>query len=302
LDKLGEIETFVEVVDRQSFAAAARGMGLTPAIVGRRVTQLEDRLGGLLLQRSTRKLTLTPQGEEFLHHCRQVLKRLEIAERLVADGRNYATGHLIVSAPAAFGRRHVAPHIQGFMEANPDVKVSLNLSDHVIDLVRDGYEIAVRLGPVIDTSLVQVRLATNQAVLCATPGYFEKYGVPNTPGDLVHHKCLVFNEYGGQPRGWHFQSADRPIMFKASGTLTCNDGEVITRWLCDGLGIAWRSRWEVAAELSAGRLMTVLDEYMPAHYDVTAVYPVQKHLPAKIGLFIERLRSVYASPGYWEAA
>jgi DNA-binding transcriptional LysR family regulator len=228
------------------------------------------------------------------------LKRLETAERLVADGRNYATGHLIVSAPAAFGRRHVAPHIQEFIEDNPDVRVSLNLSEHVIDLVREGYEIAIRLGPVIDTSLVQVRLATNQAVLCATPGYFEKHGVPETPGDLAHHNCLVFNEYGGQPRGWHFQLADRPITFKASGTISCNDGEIITEWLRQGLGIAWRSRWEVAPELQAGTLVTVLDDYMPANYDVTAVHPVQKHLPAKLSLFIERLRSVYSRPGYWE--
>lgn len=301
MDKLREIETFVAVVEAKSFAAAARRLALTPAIIGRRISQMEARLGGLLLSRSTRKLELTPQGEEYLKHCKEILKRLETAERLVSDGRKYATGHLIVSAPAAFGRRHVAPHLPGFMAENPDVRISLNLSEHVTDLLRDGYEIAIRLGPVIDTSLVQLRLATSRAVLCAAPAYLEKHGVPQVPADLAHHNCLAFNEYGGQPRGWLFLVEDRVTPFKPSGRMSCNDAEVLTQWLCDGEGIAWRSYWEVADELATGRLMTVLDRHMPASYDVTAVYPVQPHLPAKIALFIEWLRTIYARPGYWEA-
>ncbi|WP_454858382.1 LysR family transcriptional regulator [Rhizobium binxianense] len=297
MDKLREIETFVAVVDERSFAGAARKLGLTPAIIGRRISQIEERLGGVLLVRSTRKLGLTPQGKEFHRHCKAILRRLETAERLVSDGRKYATGHLIISAPAAFGRMHVAPHLPQFMAENPDVRVSLNLSDHVTDLVREGYEIGIRLGPVIDTSLVQVRLATSQAVLCAAPAYLEKHGVPLAPADLAHHNCLAFNEYGGQPRGWHFLVDHRCVTFKASGTISCNDGGVLTQWLREGFGIAWRSRWEVAAELSAGTLVTVLDDYMPPSYDVTAVYPVQPHLPAKIGLFIDWLRAIYATPG-----
>lgn len=302
LDKLRQIETFVAVAEAGSFAAAAGRLGLTPAMIGRRVTQLERRLGGPLFRRSTRNLRLTPQGEEFLLHCRGTLQRLEVAERLVSDGRKYATGHLIVSAPAAFGRRHVAPHLEGFMAANPDVRLSLNLSDHVSDLVRDGYEMGIRLGPAVDTSLVQVRLAANRAVLCATPAYLEARGVPVAPSDLADHVCLVFNEHGGQPRGWHFLIDGRPTAVRVSGAVTCNDGEVVTLWLKQGLGIAWQSRWEVAAELAAGTLATLLDDYMPPSYDVTAVYPVQKHLPAKIALFIEWLRTVYARPGYWEGA
>lgn len=301
VDKLREIETFVAVVEAKSFAAAARNLALTPAIIGRRISQIEARLGGLLLSRSTRKLELTPQGEDYLNHCKEVLRRLDTAERLVSDGRKYATGHLIVSAPAAFGRRHVAPHLPGFMAENPDVRISLNLSEHVTDLVRDGYEIAIRLGPVIDTSLVQLRLATSRAVLCAAPAYLKEHGIPQVPGDLAHHNCLAFNEYGGQPRGWFFLVDGRVVPFKPSGRMSCNDGEVLTQWLCDGQGIAWRSHWEVADELSTGRLVSVLDEHMPASYDVTAVYPVQPHLPAKVGLFIDWLRTTYARPGYWEA-
>ncbi len=301
MDKLREIETFVAVVTEQSFAGAARKLGLTPAIIGRRISQIEGRLGGVLLVRSTRKLDLTPQGEEFHRHCKGILRRLETAERLVSDGRKYATGHLILSAPAAFGRRHVAPHLPRFMRENPDVRVSLNLSDHITDLVREGYEVAIRLGPVIDTSLVQVRLATNQAVLCAAPSYLRERGIPLVPADLAHHNCLVFNEYGGQPRGWHFLVDDRVVAVRASGALSCNDGEVLAQWLREGRGIGWRSRWEVATELSSGALVAVLDDYMPPGYDVTAVYPVQPHLPAKIGLLIEWLRTVYVQPGYWEA-
>ena len=301
MDKVKEIETFIAVAEKGSFFAAAALQAVTHVMVGRRISQLEKRLGGELFHRTTRKLTLTPQGEAYLEHCRKILGRLETAERLVADGRHYATGHLIVSAPAAFGRKHIAPHLEEFMAANPDVKVSLNLSDQVIDLVRNGYELGIRLGAVVDPNLVPVKLASNRSVVCGTPPYFERNGVPRTPEDLMHHNCLVFNEHGGQQRGWQFQHEDKQITVKIGGNLSCNDGELLNRWVREGLGIAWRSWWELAEPLESGELVTVLDDYAMPHYDIMAAYPQQRHPPAKIALFISWMKSLYARPGYWTA-
>jgi DNA-binding transcriptional LysR family regulator len=300
MDKLKDIETFVSVVEKGSFLGASTVLSVTPVMIGRRISQLENRLGGELFHRTTRKLTLTRQGEVYLEHCRKILGRLEMVERLVTDSRHYATGHLIVSAPAAFGRRHIAPHLHEFMSVNPDVKVSLNLSDQVIDLVRSGYELGIRLGPVMDPNLVPVRLASSRPVVCGTPSYFEKNGIPLTPEDLAHHNCLAFNDHGGQQRGWQFQHDNRAVVVKVSGNLSCNDGELLSRWVREGLGIAWRPLWEVAEALASGELVSVLDDYAMRHYDILAVYPQQPHLPAKIGLFIAWMKSLYSRPGYWE--
>lgn len=302
MDKLLEIETFVHVVGRGSFAGAAAAQDVTPVMISRRITQLERRIGGPLFQRSTRKLTLTPQGETFLGQCSSILARLETAERVVADGRRYATGHLIVSSPAAFGRRHVAPHLKAFTADNPDVKVSLNLNDHVVDLVRNGYEVGIRLGAEVDPGLVAVKLATSRSVLCATPAYLERFGTPSTPDDLARHNCLVYNEHGGQQRGWQFERESRSVLVRPTGSLSCNDAELLTLWVKQGLGLAWRPEWEIAADLASGRLVPVLEEYASPRYDIMAVYPPQKNLPAKIALFIAWMKSFYARADYWTPA
>lgn len=299
MDKFREFETFMEVSSRGSFAAAAEIQGVSPVMIGRRITQLEKRLGGTLFHRSTRKLSLTPQGEAFLVHCHNITTRLAAAENLITNGRNHASGHLIVSTPTTFGRRHVAPHLPKFMDTHPDVKISLNLSDQVFDLVRNGYELGIRLGVVTDPNLVPIRLSSNPVAVCGTPAYFDKYGVPRSPEELGQHNCLVFSEHGGQQRGWRFQSGDRQFTVKVNGSLSCNDGRMLTKWACDGLGLSWCSKWEVASELASGKLLTVLDDYMIPSYDIMAVYPAQSPLPAKIALFVDWLKSVYAQPDYW---
>lgn len=302
MDKLRDIETFVSVVKAGSFAKAALVEGVTPVMIGRRITQIEKRLGGELLQRSTRRLTLTPAGERYYRYGTEMLARLGTAERLASDGRDYATGQLIISCPTSFGRHHVAPNLLEFMNANPDVKVSLNLSDRVVDLIRMGYEVGIRTGPVLDPNLVTTKLAPNHFVVCGTPDYFARHGMPGTPEDLARHNCLGYNEHGGQPRGWHFQSDMAAITIRPSGNLTSNDGAMLTRWALEGLGLAWRPHWEVAPAIAAGRLMTVLDDFASPNYDIVAAYPQQNPLPAKIRLLIAWLKEVYARPGYWGTA
>ena len=302
MDRFREIASFVAVADKGSFAATAAGEGVTPVVIGRRVDALERRLGTRLLHRSTRRLTLTEDGTVFLEHCRRVLADVESAERAVSAGRHTAIGHLVVSAPAGFGRRHVAPHGSAFIKAHPQVRLSFNLSDRVVDLVREGYDLGIRIGGEFDPNYVAIKLAANRRVVCGTPAYFRRHGKPKTLADLARHHCLAFNLQGGQQRGWLFQRGGKPVNVRVSGNLDCNDGELLHRWAIEGLGIAWRSTWEIAPELEHGELVTVLDEYALPSYDICAVYPQHRDVPARLRLFVDYLRKTYSRPGYWSRA
>ena len=302
MDKFRELATFVDVADRGSFAAAAAEEGVTPAIIGRRIDALEKRLGARLLHRSTRRLTLTEDGGVFLEHCRRVLTDVEGAERAVSAARHTAIGHLVVSAPAGFGRRHVAPHGPAFIKAHLQVRLSFNLSDRVVDLSREGYDLAIRIGGALDPNCVAIKLAANRRVVCGTPAYFKRHGKPKTLDDLARHNCLAFNMQGGQQHGWLFRKSGRPINVRVAGNLDCSDGELLHRWAVEGLGLAWRSTWEIAAELERGELVTVLDDYALPAYDIHAVYAQHRHVPARLKLFVDYLKATYARPGYWSHA
>jgi len=299
MDKLKQIEAFVNVADKGSLVRVAIEQNITPVMLGRRIDSLEKRLGVRLMHRTTRHLTLTEEGTVFLEHCRKLLLDLDNAEDIISAGRHKATGHLIVSAPAAFGRVHVAPHAPAFIAANPDVRISFNLTDHVVDLVREGYDLGIRIGGAIDPNFVAIKLASNRRVVCGTPAYFDRYGIPKTLEELEQHNCLAFNLQGGQQRGWYFQKNGTPVTVKANGNLDCNDGELLHRWASEGLGLSWRSTWEIQAQLATGALITVLDKYALPDYDIMAVYPKPKHLPAKVRFFIDLLKAHYAQPDYW---
>lgn len=300
MDRYTELKSFVLVAEKGSFAAAAQAERVTPVVMGRRLDSLEDRLGVKLMHRSTRGLHLTDLGEQFLDQARQLLKDFDEIESSLLAGRNLVRGHLVVSAPAAFGRRHVAPLGQTFQTLYPDLKLSFNLTDSVVDLVREGYDMAIRIGEVTDPNYVAVKLASNRRVVCGTPAYFEQYGVPRCLEDLAQHNCLAFNLQGGQPRGWSFLKDGRLVAVKVGGNLDCNDGELLYNWVKQGLGIGWRSTWEIEGELKRGELVTVLDEFAVPAYDIQAVYPQQRYLPAKVRFFIDYLKKTYNTPGYWE--
>lgn len=299
MDKLKQIEAFVMAVEHNSFAAAALALQVTPVMVGRRIDTLEKRLGVRLLHRSTRRLALTEEGSVYLEHCRKMLSELDQAESELSAGNNKVTGHLIISAPASFGRQHVAPYAQEFLEQHPGLKMSFNLTDRVVDLVQEGYDMGIRIGGNIDPNFVAIKLAANKRVVCGTKEYFNKHGKPKTLDDLANHNCLSFNLQGGQQRGWYFNYRGKTISVRAQGSLDCNDGELLHRWMTEGLGIAWRSAWEIQSQLENGLLETVLDDYALPDYDIMAVYPQQRNVPAKVRLFISHLKAMYSQPGYW---
>ena len=298
MDAFKQITSFVATATHGSLSAAARAEGVTPAIVGRRLNALEARLGVKLVQRTTRRLSLTSEGQAFLEDCQRILDDLANAEAAVSLGGVKASGNLKISAPAGFGRKHVAPLVGDFMAANPELTVNLDLTDRLVDLLKESIDCAVRIGELTDSSLVSVRLGEMRRVVVASPAYLVAHGVPRSPTDLARHNCLVL----GQQRGWSFRDPDSGVVqtLKVNGTFECNDGAVLHEWALKSRGLAWRSLWEVGSDVREGRLTTVLDAWQAPPMGIYAVFPERRHLPLRVRLFIDMLKETYGRASYWE--
>ncbi len=305
MDKLKQLETFTSVATRGSLTAAAKAEGVAPAIIGRRLDALEARLGVKLMVRTTRRITLTHEGSAFLEDCHRLLTDLANAEASVSAGGVKASGHLRITAPAGFGRRHVAPLVPHFRELHPEVTISLNLSDRVVDVAGEGYDCAVRVGDLPDSSLVSVRLAENRRLCVATPRYLQHHGTPQTPADLVRFDCLTLSSDASQTRGWAFavpgEGGETTIThLRPGGPLDCTDGQVLREWCLAGYGIAWRSTWEVEADIAQGRLVSLLDDFAAPPNGIFALFPQRKHLALRVRLWIDFLKHEYARPEFWK--
>ncbi|HSU22720.1 MAG TPA: LysR family transcriptional regulator [Variovorax sp.] len=311
MDRLTQLESFVSVATRGSLAAAARAEGVASAVVGRRIDALEARLGVKLLVRTTRRLTLTHEGSAFLEDCQRLLVGFADAEAGVSAGGVKARGHLRVTAPAGFGRRHVAPLVPRFHAMHPEVTLSLNLSDRVVDVAGEGFDCAVRVGDLPDSSLVGLRLADNRRRCVATPAFLQRHGTPRHPADLARFACLTLSSDASQTRGWAFrvpvgaggdgEGATTTMHLKPHGPLDCSDGQVLHDWCLAGHGIAWRSTWEIDAEIEAGALVPVLDEFAAPPNGIYAVFPGAKHLPLRVRLWLDFLRAEYGRADFWAA-
>ncbi len=302
MDRLKQIESFVLVATKGSLTAAAQAEGVAPAVMGRRLDALEARLGVKLLLRTTRKLTLTHEGTAFLEDCQRLLVEFASAEASVSAGGVKASGHLRITAPAGFGRRHVAPLVPAFLARHPEVSLSLNLSDRVVDIVNEGFDCAVRVGDLSDSSLISMRLADNRRLCVAAPSYLRRAGTPRHPSELMRHECLTLSSDASQTRGWAFRVDGQVQHLRPSGRLDCSDGQVLHDWCRQGLGLAWRSTWEVAAALRAGELVSVLDDFAAPPNGIFAVLPQRKHLPLRVRLWIDFLKEHYGIADYWARA
>ena len=302
MDRLRQIESFVAVANKGSLTAVAKAEGVAPAVIGRHIDALEERLGVKLLVRTTRRISLTHEGAGFLDDCQRLLAEMATAEASVSAGGARASGTLRVTAPAGFGRRHVAPLMPLFLAQHPDLHISLNLSDRVVDIVNEGVDCAVRVGDLPDSSLVSVRLADNRRLCVAAPAYLRRAGVPRHPNELARHDCLTLSSDASQTRGWAFSIDGTLTHLRPSGRLDCSDGQVLHDWCVAGLGLAWRSTWEVEQEVAAGRLCRVLDEFIAPPNGIYAVFAHAKHLPLRVRLWIDFLKSTYGAAGYWTSA
>jgi DNA-binding transcriptional LysR family regulator len=295
MDHFKQISAFVAVGIRRSLSAAARAEGVTPAIIGRRIDALEQRLGVKLLVRTTRKVSLTFDGTAFLEDCQRLLDDLANAEAAVSLAGASASGHLRISAPSGFGRLHVAPLLMRYLDSHPEVTAHLDLSDRLVDLVNESVDCAIRIGELADSSLVSVRLGEMRRVVVGSPAYFAQREPLETPAQLAEHNCFSL----GPQRGWSFRIDEQTQTVKVGGSLECNDGAVLREWAMAGKGLTWRSLWEVGEDIAAGRLVTALDEYAAPPVGIHAVFPQRRQLPLRIRLFIELLRQNYSTPDYW---
>lgn len=298
MDQFKQIAAFAGVASRGSMSATARAEGVTPAIIGRRLDALEERLGVKLLLRTTRRISLTFEGAAFLEDCQRILRELADAEGAVSLGGIRPGGHLKISAPAGFGRRHVAPLLTRFIDDNPAVTVQLDLSDRIVDLVDENIDCAIRIGDLADSSLIGIRLGEMQRVVVASPAYIARFGKPAAPDALAEHNCLSLR----QQRGWTLRVEGEVRVIKVGGSFECNDGAVLHDWALAGKGLAWRSLWEVGTDIASGRLLTVLDEFSAPPVGIQAVVPQRRHLPLRVRLFVDLLKATWRDPAYWAAA
>jgi DNA-binding transcriptional LysR family regulator len=298
MSDLTDREIFARVVAFASMSAAGRDMGLSPAVISKRIKRLEDRLGSRLLQRTTRQVALTEAGQGYYERVVAILASVEEAESFVARRSEVARGTLRISAPTSFGRMHIAPHLGALLATHRDITVHLNLSDALVDLVADGYDLAVRIAALDDSSLVAKRLAPNHRVLVASPGYLDANGTPASLSDLAHFNCLTASPQDT----WRLDGPHGPVSVRATGNIQTNSSEVVREAVLAGLGIALRSTWDVGAELKAGRLSVVLPDYRGSDkVGIYAVYPTRRFLPQKVRVFIDFLSDLYGEEPYWDA-
>lgn len=297
MSTLSDMEIFARVVTAGSLSAAGRELGLSPAVVSKRLKRLEDRLGTRLLQRTTRQIALTEAGRGFHDRIVQILASIDEAESFVSRRSDVARGTLKVSAPTTFGRLHIAPYLGAFLAANPGLTVNLVLSDEFVDLVKDGIDVSIRIAELTDSSLVARRLAPNHRLLCATPAYLAEHGTPKTIAELSRHTLLAT----ASQDPWRVEGPDGPVTVHVEGRLRTNSNEVVREAVLAGLGIAYRSTWDVGPELREGRLVVVLPAYRASrHVAVHAVYPSRRFLAAKVRLFIDHLAGLYGEHPHWD--
>ena len=298
-DALQEMAIFSKVVAAGSLSAAARELGLSPALVSRRLAALESRLGVRLVNRTTRSLNLTVEGSRYYDACTRVLAEIEEADAEVSAGRVEPQGALKVALPASFGHQHVAPLVPQFAARYPKVQLALSLSDRSVNLMDEGFDVAVCIADLQDSSLAARKLAPNRRVVCASPSYLAAHGTPRTPEDLAKHNCLVTSEFVSN---WEYKSPDgRPSSVRVQARYACDNWEVLREWALAGLGIALKSTWDVYRQLQDGSLITLLPGY--AFYSdvaIYAVYPHRRFLPAKTRVFIEFLAQSFGPEPYWD--
>jgi DNA-binding transcriptional LysR family regulator len=294
---ISDLDIFARVARTGNMSAAGREMGLSPAVISKRISILEERLGARLFQRTTRQLTLTETGEGYFKRVVDILSLVEEAEDFVSRRNTKPRGVLKVTAPTTFSRLHIAPYLAGFLERFPDIELDFHLTDNFVDIIRDGFDLAIRIGELQDSSLVARKLATDYRVMCASPAYLEKHGIPKTLNDLEAHNCLS----AGAQDMWRIDGPDGHRQLRVRGNIHSNSSEFIRQALLAGLGIGLRSMWDIGPELASGALQVVLPQYRGASsIGIHAVYPCREFMPAKVSAMIEYLVEIYGPEPYWE--
>ncbi len=298
MDRISAMQVFVKVVELGSFARAAERLGLSTSACSRQVAELEAHLDTRLLNRTTRKLSLTEAGNAFHERCVQLVADVEEAELLAKAGRERPRGTLRVTCSVNFGLRHISPLLGPFLQQHPDVRIDVSLSDRMVDIVEEGFDLAIRIGDSASASVIARKLGETRMVCCAAPVYLKRRGRPATPKDLEQHDCLLY-EYLN-PRGeWRFVGGDGKLhRVRVHGKLQTNNGDMLAAAAAAGLGICLEPDFIVAEHVAAGRLAPILTGYAAAAAPIYAAYPSRRHLSAKVRAFVDYLAGAFSpSPG-----
>jgi LysR family transcriptional regulator, transcriptional activator for dmlA len=296
---------FFSTLAASGLSAAARELGITTPAVSKRLAQMEARIGVALVNRTTRRMSLTPEGELYLEHARRILGQIDDMAQLLGHAKAAPSGLLRVNATLGFGRSHVAPVISRFVRKHPQVEVQLQLSVNPPPLTDDVFDVCIRFGAPPDSRVIARRIAPNRRVLCAAPAYLARHGTPKVPHDLTRHQCIGIRQgdeaYGvwrlspsRGSRGAKGKSAARSEAVKTRGNLSTNDGEIAVNWALDGHGILMRAEWDIERYLRNGRLVPVLANYQTPDADVYAVYPQRHQLATRIRAFVDYLAEALA--------
>ncbi len=284
-----DLSFFHLLAHKGSLVATARELGITPPAVSKRLTALEARLGVRLVNRTTRSMSLTSEGELYVSHAARILTQIDELEQVLSSSRAAPKGLIRVNASLGFGRRHIGPALAAFFAHYPEVEIQLEISDHPLDLATHGFDLGIRFGSLPDAAFHARKIASNRRLLCASPLYLEKYGTPQTLADLHRHNCIFIRQNESPYGVWSFTHGGHTENIKVQGALGCNDGEVALNWALEGYGILLRAEWDIARYVRSGRLRLVLEDQTPTRADVYAVYPQQLHLSARVRSLIDFL-------------
>jgi DNA-binding transcriptional LysR family regulator len=287
------------VVETGSFSAAGRRLGLSRSAVSKSVANLEKALGVRLLNRSTRHLSMTEVGAAYADHCKRIQEEMDLAKQVVDRLHTQPTGTLRVAASVAFGTMHIAPALSDFLSLYPEIKIDMTIIDRSVDMIEDGFDVVIRVCESPPENIVARKIAPAASKLCATPGYFEKFGTPYRPEDLALHNCLDYI-HSGDKGMWRFTGPDGEIAVPVSGRLRINDDDALTHAVLGGLGIALLPTFLIGKDLQEGRLKAVLSEYIPIKRHVYAYYLPTRHLPVKIRAFVDFLFDRFGPDPYWD--
>lgn len=296
MDRLAAMQVFAQVVESGSFAAAAEKLGLSTSAASRHVAELESHLKTRLLNRTTRRVSLTESGRAFYGRCVQLLADLEEAEQEASRAAVVPRGTVRLTTAVNFGVRQVAPLIAGFMALHPEVRFDVSLSDRVVDLVEEGFDLAIRVGSPGSENLVARKLGETRIVPCASPAYLAAHGTPRGPEDLASHNCFTY-EYVSPRNVWRFRGPDgEERTVRVNGSLHSNNGDLLAEIAARGAGIVFEPAFIVGPDVRAGRLVPLLQDFEPAPLPIYALYPSRKHLSAKVRLFVDFLATSLAGP------
>jgi len=277
-------------------------MDLTPPAATKRLAALERRLGVRLLNRTTRSVSLTSEGETYLQHATRILAEIREMEDLVSQGRSIPRGLLRVNATLGFGRTTIAPLVSAFALRYPEVELQMEVTDRPIDLVESGFDLAIRFGALPDKRLNARRIMSNRRFLCASPAYLERHGTPASLAELANHRCIIHRQNDDAYGIWRFQHHDHTEVVKVHGMLSSNDGDIVLGWALDGHGILIRSEWDLAKYLDSGRLKIVLPEFTLPAADLFVYYPSQRNQTVRARVFIDFLVEHFQGPSQHTAA